>query len=204
MTNPTQMRAAHVRSLQLTTDIVAAVSADHLDLDTPCAQWTVRQLLEHMVGQNHGFANAARGGGDLQDWAPRSLAGNPAAAWADSVLDVETAVADLAVDGVLLMPEVRPAPLPAEVAISFLFLDTLVHGWDVATASGQPLRCPDDLAELLLTVATRVPADPESRRPGAAFLLPVDAPPSADPFGCALALVGRDPKWGRDRRATRS
>ncbi len=48
------------RALETTVEIVAAVTAGQLQLPTPCAEWTLRQLLGHIIGQHYGFAAAAR------------------------------------------------------------------------------------------------------------------------------------------------
>jgi uncharacterized protein (TIGR03086 family) len=41
--------------------MVARVTDDRLDAPTPCAEWTLRELLVHMTGNNNGFADAAEG-----------------------------------------------------------------------------------------------------------------------------------------------
>ena len=68
----TSVRFLNRRTLATTIEIVDAVRADQLDLPTPCAEWTLRQLLGHMIGQHYGFAAAARGKtSDLSVWADR-------------------------------------------------------------------------------------------------------------------------------------
>src|ERR1022692_414085 len=66
------IRDLNRRTLATTIEIVDAVRGDQLDLPTPCAEWTLRQLLGHMIGQHYGFAAAARGEtSDLSVWADR-------------------------------------------------------------------------------------------------------------------------------------
>lgn len=55
------LRELDGRALAVTTGIVGQVRADQLDAPTPCAGWTLRDLLRHMVGNNNGFAVAALG-----------------------------------------------------------------------------------------------------------------------------------------------
>jgi hypothetical protein len=50
------IRDLNRRTLATTIEIVDAVRADQLDLPTPCAEWTLWQLLGHMIGQHYGFA----------------------------------------------------------------------------------------------------------------------------------------------------
>ena len=65
------------RALAVTADLVQAVSDDQLNRPTPCAQWTLRQLLGHMIGQHYGFAAAARGvTGDRSVWDDRPVHGD--------------------------------------------------------------------------------------------------------------------------------
>jgi len=189
----TPLLAAHRRALALAGAAVAAIPPDTLDLETPCAGWTLDQLLAHMVGQNHGFAAAARGdGADLARWTDRPVGDDPAGAFARSAAEVAEAFA--AADAPFDLPELRTRPVPAQRAIGFHLLDTLVHGWDVAVAVGIPYGCPPEDAQLLLGIARRVPG---VRPPGSPFrpgLTPVGGV-SRPPFDQALALLGRDPDW---------
>ena len=61
------LRAQHREALQAADDLIRRVTDDDLTRPTPCAAWTLADLLAHMVGQHVGFAAAARDGD-----APRS------------------------------------------------------------------------------------------------------------------------------------
>jgi uncharacterized protein (TIGR03086 family) len=80
---------------------------------------------------------------------------------------------------------------PAALVIGFHLLDTVVHGWDVATSLGVPYRPDGDLVAATLQLAELVPTGAARERPGAAFgpELPVTA--EAGPWPRALALLGR-------------
>jgi uncharacterized protein (TIGR03086 family) len=102
------------------------------------------------------------------------------------------------VTGTVRVPEIRPGlDIPAEAAISFHYLDTLVHGWDVAAALGVPFEPVGELARVVLEVAERVPAGPGHRGPGGAFreVRELDGEGTSE-FHRALALLGREPGWG--------
>ncbi|GAA2136320.1 TIGR03086 family metal-binding protein [Kitasatospora kazusensis] len=189
------IRALHARALVLATEVVDQVGPAQLDLPTPCEGWTLGRLLEHMIGANHGFAAAAQGlGGDLAQWRDRPFEGAPGADWATSVDEVAKTFADPVEQ--FLIPEIRVgAEFPAELAISFHYLDTLVHGWDVAAALGLPFEPAPELSRVLLAVAAKVPATPEYRAPGAQFGRVHAVDPAAPAFQQALALLGRDPGW---------
>lgn len=193
----TDIRPLDRRALQVTERIVDQVQPHHLDLPTPCAQWTLRELVAHMIGQNHGFADAADGKHtDLDDWASREFGDDPAGAFRAS----STRVADaFAQDGVLerefWMPEVRGGmSFPARMAIGFHFVDYIVHGWDVAAAIGVPASFGDDLLRAVLPIAEAVPDGTNRREPGAAFS-PGLPSTSADLLDRVLTTLGRSPSW---------
>src|SRR2546430_5013197 len=81
------------RTLVATGDIVAALRAGDLDRPTPCAGWTVRDLLAHMIGQHYGFAAAASGEPtELADWRPRPVGDDPAGGYDESAAPGTAAV----------------------------------------------------------------------------------------------------------------
>ncbi|MFD5469432.1 TIGR03086 family metal-binding protein [Streptomyces sp. NPDC127105] len=168
------------------------------DLPTPCAGWTLRQLVAHMAGQHHGFAAAAAGGGeDLAVWQPSALGEDPsttyrAAAW--------TAIDAFAEQGVLirefLLPEISATRrFPASVAIGFHFLDHVVHGWDVARTLGVPLDLGEEVAEAALAFALRVPDDERRLIPEPLFRPALPAAPGASSLDLVLTSLGRSPDW---------
>ncbi len=83
--------------------------------------------------------------------------------------------------------------MSAYMAGTISFFETLVHGWDLASATGQTLELPDDLSEAALTASQRICSD--RAREAGAFGPEVAAPADAGPFEQALALAGRDPGW---------
>ncbi|PRC51826.1 TIGR03086 family protein, partial [Mycobacterium sp. ITM-2017-0098] len=79
-------------------DVVSAVRQDHLTLATPCAGWTLADLLTHMTVQHHGFAASARGdGADVSVWRTEPFAdaitADPAGTYAAAAHDVLDAFA---------------------------------------------------------------------------------------------------------------
>ncbi|MFE0463481.1 TIGR03086 family metal-binding protein [Kitasatospora sp. NPDC058965] len=199
----TTLSARHVSALALIAPHVAAVRREHLELPTPCAGWDLRRLLAHLIGQQYGFAAAARGHGDQPGvFTDHPLLDAPAvaftalASFADSARElVDAFAAAEAADRPFALPEILPGhPFAPERAISFHLLDTVVHGWDLAVTLGRPFNCPDGLAELVLRVARAVPADPAARAPGRAFAPPLPVADALPPLDEALLLLGRDPR----------
>lgn len=193
----TNVTPLHHQALAKVGTLITGLSDLELSLPTPCQGWSLRGLLEHMVGQNHGFAAAARGdGADPAQWLPRALGPDPARTWQLSADQVEGAFALADVSTQVELAEfASPQPFPLQAAQSFHFLDTVIHGWDVAAAIGVPYECDRETTELLVGFATEIPASAEDRGPLRPFRAVVQVPADAGPLDHALALTGRDPAW---------
>jgi uncharacterized protein (TIGR03086 family) len=178
-----------------TTDVLAAVEDDQLGGPTPCVKLALRELVAHVGGLGIAFAAAARkdigeltgvppgdGGYRLDDdWRTRypvNLAGL-ADGWRDAA----------AWEG---MTQVGGVDLPAEVCGMVGLAEVVIHGWDVAVATGQEFGIDDDVAEALLAHLTAfTAAGPVEGLFGPA----VDVAADATALERALALSGRDPRW---------
>src|SRR6476660_5846006 len=117
------MKTVHRHALDLASEMVATIRPADLGRPTPCAGWDLAALLAHMTGQNHGFADALRGGTELAAYAP--VPG--VEAWQASVADLLDAVAHPATDAVLLQEITTAKRFPVPVVIGFHLLDTVVH-----------------------------------------------------------------------------
>lgn len=186
------------RAVRGSVAIVSGVSVSDLGRATPCADWTLGELLAHMTVQHDGFAASAAGqGADLSAWAVRPLGDDPVADYAAAA---ERVIAAFAEPGVLErkfeLPEILPGlRFPAAQAISFHFIDYVVHGWDVARSMGAAYQVDDDMAEAALAVARAVPDGPERLKPGAAFRPSLAAPPEGSAMDQILSMLGRSPDW---------
>lgn len=164
--------------------VIAGVRPDQYDDKTPCEQWTVRDLLDHMIGVVAGLGSAASG----QPPSPFILGPDPAAqfeAVAATTLDAwrGPGVLDTIVDG-------GAGPMPGHVLAGINLVDTATHTWDLATATGQPSALPDDVATTALKTS-RATISPEIR-PGR-FGPEVGAPDGAGPTEALVAFLGRTP-----------
>ncbi|MGW4089377.1 TIGR03086 family metal-binding protein [Nocardia sp. NPDC004750] len=191
-----RLRDRHARSVRLSVDVVDRVRPDALDAETPCAGWRVRDLLEHMITQNHGFAAAARGSEDLEVWTVRASA-DPVADYRASADDVLAAfAAEDVLERSLLLPEILPDQgIPAVRVIGFHLVDSVVHAWDVARSIGETITPDLDVAEAALTIALAVPDGPERTVPGAAFAPALSVPEHTPTLDRILLLLGRSPSW---------
>ena len=199
-TSPTGIVALDAQAVRASVDLVAQATARDLARPTPCADWTLHGLLRHMIAQHYGFAAASAGDGDLARWTLRPLGADPVAAYraaAERVLDAFGA--EGALDRDFSLPEIsRDLMFPARRAISFHFVDYVVHSWDVARTLGLPLDLDPALLDAALRVARAVPGGAARVAPGAAFG-PAVAWSGGGAGGSGLdqivALLGRSPGW---------
>jgi uncharacterized protein (TIGR03086 family) len=163
--------------------VMAGITPDQLDRPTPCAEFTVRGVLEHMIGGATMFTAAYRG-----ETPPEPDLG-------DVLADIGPALAALgdaisapgALDRTVAAPFGR---VPGETFARYVVLDGLVHGWDLATATDQAYDPPDELVAAAHTYA-RQTLDP--LRDGDTFADAVDAPLNASPIQRLAAYTGRRP-----------
>lgn len=160
------------------TVLIVGTKPDQLDNPTPCADWNVRGLLNHLVGGAHMFAAAFKGappaGGPGGHGEVDLLGNDPAAAWQHAV-DAFAAGVDApgALEQMVPMPW---GPTPGGVVFELLKFDVLVHAWDLARATGQHFDPPAAMTEGALAVARQM-IRPEMRD-GKSFA--AEAPVAAD------------------------
>jgi uncharacterized protein (TIGR03086 family) len=161
------------RAFDAAATIVDALPADRRDAPSPCADWTVADVVEHVI---HGNLAVARSlGPDLAD-APE-VAESLAPRFRSSA---EALVAALGAPEVLAGTVTIPfGTVPGPVAVQLRTIEALVHGWDVAVASGQdPTTLPADLAEagIAFTGSVFASRDRAELPFGPAVLVDDDAP----------------------------
>ena len=188
-----------------TTDLLAAVLTDletvvggirpeQLHDPTPCTEYDVAQLREHVLGWLTTFAS---GFADPDGQAPRdSLGGYQVPA--DPAAEVQAASGTLT--GALRAGAAgRPlrlgsSAMPGEMALGMILWEYQVHGWDLARATGQPWSPPAAAAEESLGFAPGMLTE-DYQGDGKAFARRVSVPASAPPLDRLLGLSGRDPGW---------
>ena len=137
-------------ALALAGRLVAGVKPDQWELPTPCTEWNVRQLVDHLVVGHQLFARVLRGEPFEQAVAAvRSvgdrLGDDAAAAYDASAREV---LAAFTAPGVLeRLVRVPFGTVPGAVARHLRIVECLVHGWDLATALGVPFDPPAPLVE---------------------------------------------------------
>jgi uncharacterized protein (TIGR03086 family) len=161
--------------------VVAGITSQQLENPTPCANFTVRGVLEHMISGAATFAAAYRGDKpstpDLTD---------PLAAFGPALGSL---VAAISAPGALARTVQAPAgEMPGEMFARFVVLDGLVHGWDLATATGQIYEPPDELVDDAHAFARQAL---DSMRDGDTFADPVEPAAGASPMERLANYTGR-------------
>jgi uncharacterized protein (TIGR03086 family) len=162
---------------------VAAVPDDRWDSPTPCAEWTARELVQHVVDTQGLFLGfVGRELGDVP-----SVDDSPVAAWqvASSVIqaDLDDPVrAREEYDGFM------GRTVWEEGVDGFLNLDLIVHGWDLSRAVGLDEAIDADDAAWVLQRADELG---DLMQKSGSVAAPVKPPPGADIQTRMLARMGR-------------
>ena len=130
--------ALHRQALDATGDIVARVRAEQLAAPTPCSEWDVRALLNHLVAGNWWASELAAGAtiADVGDRLDGDVIGDDA--YDAYRRSADAAAAAFEAPGALEAPcAVSYGPVPGQVYAGHRFIDVLIHGWDLAVATGQ-------------------------------------------------------------------
>ncbi len=176
--------------------LVAAVGDEHWTQPTPCSGWTVRDLVNHMVVGNLLFTGILRG-----EQAPSAeemvrlrrsdrLGDDPLAAFRDAA---DGLLAAFGQPGVLERTFPLPVgPAPGIAALHLRIVESLVHAWDLARATGQPTPFSDDIVEPALAFTQRTLADLPAAPPGQGpFGPPQPVPDDAPAIDRLAAALGR-------------
>jgi uncharacterized protein (TIGR03086 family) len=184
----------HARALVATRAFVAGIGADQLDDRSVDEEWSVRELLNHVVSGNLWVPELV-GGTTIDEVGTRLdgdvLGSDPLTAYDGSA---EVAAAAFREDGAMDRPvPVSYGPVPGSVYCGHRFMDVLIHGWDLAASTGQDTTLDRDLVESCWEV---VEPQREELAATGAFGTLVEVGPDADRQTTLLAVLGR-----RDVRA---
>jgi uncharacterized protein (TIGR03086 family) len=186
---PADQADLHRRAVEEFGARVRAVADDQWELPTPCADWNVRQLVNHLVYENRWTVPLMSGGtiAEVGDRYEGDLLGDrPKQAWDESSAEaVEAVGADGALDRIV---DLSSGPTPAREYVSQLFADHLIHAWDLARAIGADERLDPELVDACAAWFTSM--EDVYRSIGAIGPRP-ETPPGADAQTTLLAAFGR-------------
>ncbi|MEU7475942.1 TIGR03086 family metal-binding protein [Lentzea sp. NPDC042327] len=173
-------------------EVVRGVTDRHLSAPTPCPEYAVGDLLDHVNGLAVAFTMAAR---------KTPLRGTPSGDVARLPLDFRESVparlaelaqawrAPQAWEG---MTAAAGVDLPGEVAAAVALDEVVLHGWDLARATGQPFAVDEDLLQVVHGFVSSVGP---GNRDGSLFGAVVEVGSTAPLLDRVLGLSGRDPAW---------
>jgi uncharacterized protein (TIGR03086 family) len=156
---------------------------------TPCSDWSVAVLLQHLLTLTDAFTDGARK-------TPRTDTPQPSAdlppCWRDELRVRLDTLVDAWRDPAAWEGEatVGGVTLPADVTATVVTDELVVHGWDLARATGQPYRPDPAMVRAALGFAEQF-ADLE----GGPFAPSLPVPPDAPQFDRLLAAAGRSATW---------
>jgi uncharacterized protein (TIGR03086 family) len=159
--------------------VLRGITQDDLDKPTPCSDFRVGQLVDHLIGSLVGVGVMAGvtvtsdESGDVESRVAR-VAQQVLEAWNRRGLEGAVRFGD--------------GEMPAALAANILSIEFLVHGWDFATATGQKIVVSDEVTAYVLELAEQV--IPPSRARGA-FADEVEVGPDAHILERLIAFSGR-------------
>ena len=178
------------RAFASTRAVLSNVKADQLDDPTPCKSWTVRDLVNHIVGGAHWFGiNTESGGGaapDERDWTQGDMVAS---------FDEGAARAVAAFDAPGAQEKIVKLPFgdfPGSAFMGLATSDTFTHGWDLAKATGQSTDLDPELAALILEMAPMMVPDAVRGDEPMPFGPKVEAPAGATNADKLAAFFGRE------------
>jgi uncharacterized protein (TIGR03086 family) len=177
-------------SLNWVDGVMAAIGEEHRDAPTPCPEFTVDLLVAHIVDGLVWYGGLPAGG----PADPREVHG-------PDLREVGYHAAFRAARDTVRrnwtpqhLAEVFPMPggeATGEGVTEYEIVEVLGHGWDLATATGQPVTVAPELAETALRIAQGL--DDETLRAPGMMASPVPAGPEAPAIDRFVAYLGRTP-----------
>ncbi|MEU5085691.1 TIGR03086 family metal-binding protein [Streptomyces sp. NPDC021356] len=177
--------------------LAQGVGEEHLAAPTPCPDLATRHLLGHLLGLSVAFRDAARKNlGATTDTRPNTTVPDIGPGWREELPRVLDALAEAWRDPAAWtgMTRAGGVDLPGGVAGAVVADELVVHGWDLARATGQAYE-PDPAALRAAHGFLRAAADRNAGQGGGIFGPVVPVPEDAPLLDRAVGLSGRDPHW---------
>ncbi|SRR6266536_2870985 len=168
------------------------VTDDQWASPTPCSEWDVATLVDHVVDEHLWLPPLMSGhnldaAGKIVESEKHNLAASRADAWDAAALASGRAVDEPgALDREVALSR---GPSPATDYIGEMIFDLTLHGWDLGRAIGIRDPLPDELVQFALPIAESFSGSPSSY-----FAPPVDPPADATAEERLVAVTGRQPR----------
>jgi uncharacterized protein (TIGR03086 family) len=188
--DPSVISDCYIKSLDSTIEFVSNVADDAWGNDTPCSDWDVKAVVNHIVYENVWMVALFNGKtiAEVGDEFEGDLVGDdPAGVYLRTAAEVKAILAQP--DAMSRTCQISSGPVTGAEYSQQLFLDTLIHGWDIAVGAKQDATLDDYLVKMCTPLA-QVIADTEAYR--AAFKAPTESTSSANAQTHLLGLLGRE------------
>ena len=188
--DPAAVSDCYMRSLDSSINFVSNVPADAWENDTPCSDWDVKAVVNHIVYENVWMVALFSGRtiSEVGDEFEGDFVGNdPAGVYTRTANEVKAILSEP--DAMSRTCQISSGPVTGADYAKELFLDTLIHGWDIAVGSKQDATLDDYLIKMCMPLGQAI-ADSDGY--GSGFKSAISGATSANPQTQLLALLGRD------------
>jgi uncharacterized protein (TIGR03086 family) len=178
------------------TKVVTDIGDDQLGGPTPCRDTTVADLLDHVDGLCLAFTAAAVKDGVAGSQAPAADGSRLGPDWRMRIPDRLAQLATAWQDETAWagMTRAGGVDLPGDIAGQVAINEIVVHGWDIAAATGHDYACETELIQAAYAFVQAAVAQSPDGSPGL-FGPPASVPESAPLLDRLIGLTGRDPAW---------
>lgn len=183
-------------------ELVARVPDGELDNPTPCPSYRLGDLIEHVGGLALAFTAAARkDGGEYADQQASGDASRLPGDWRERIPgDLRAMAAAWRAPGAWTgTTRIAGSDMPAEIAGLAAVDELVVHGWDVASAAGQPYRAEQELLTAAQAFLGHFASPDAPAGPDVPFGPSRQVADDAPMLDRVLSLAGRDPGWSPAR-----
>jgi uncharacterized protein (TIGR03086 family) len=175
--------------------VLRRLTEDDLSRPSPCAEYAVGEVGEHVVRSMvllASVAGAQAGNPAAGSVGPAGGPVGPAGGPLEEQVAVtaEAALAAWRRRGLGGTVAVGRSTLPASLAVEIIPMELLVHGWDMARATGQQIDVPPEVVDHVLGRARKLVT--EDKR-GRSFAAEVPTGPEATALQRLIAFTGRVP-----------
>lgn len=172
--------------------VIQGVRPDGLDDPTPCEDWTVGRLVNHLLGTVEAMRRVGAGE-SLDPDDPWGTGGDHLSErWQSDLAELLSRFADAWQQPASWEGEAMDGAMPRALVGDMGFVEVMLHGWDLARATGQDVTYDDAAGERAREIMEQIGAN--GRQHGV-FGPQVEVPDDVEAFDRALALAGRDPGW---------
>lgn len=172
--------------------VVEGVPDESLTDPTPCPGWTVRDLANHLIGTTEAMRRIGAGE-DLDPDDPWGTSGDHMGErWREHLVARLDALAGAWDTADAFQGEAMGGRMPKQLIGQMAYAEVLLHGWDLARATGQPLALDDGVVAAAGEVMAQIG---EMGRQQGAFGELVEVPDGASTLDQLLGQGGRDPAW---------